>query len=239
MREMFPTAATPAKPELWLNMECGEHRRFQARMDAGPVAKAVILTAVRKSRRLTRSAGLPTNSCRNRKPPTSIFRHTRMSTDENRKSPATLIVGLIVLAIGLGLVWINAYDIYRGAASKSWPSVKGTVQSSKVKRIDRAGKPDRFETNIRYTYQVDGRTYSSSRIKFGERMSTRMEVEPVVAKYPRGTEVDVFYKPGAPEEAVLETVMSLNVFALLFSPLILLFGLYLLRSGFKHWRGSS
>lgn len=162
-----------------------------------------------------------------------------MSTDATRKSPATLIAGMIILAVGIGLTGINAYDIYRGAASNSWPSVKGTVQSSKVKRINRARKSDRFETDIRYTYQVDGRTYSGTRIKFGERMSTRMEAESAFARYPRGSEVDVFYKPGAPGEAVLETVMSFNVSAILFSPLILLLGLYLLRSGFKQWRGAS
>lgn len=162
-----------------------------------------------------------------------------MSTAGNGKSPATLIVGMILLALGLGLIGKSAYDIFRGASTDSWPSVKGTVQTSKVKRIDRVGKPDRFETDIRYTYEVDGQTYRGSRVNFGERLGTWVEVAPVVERYSRGSEVDVYYQPGAPEEAVLETVMSVNVFALLFSPFIVAFGFYLVRTGFKQLRGSS
>lgn len=149
------------------------------------------------------------------------------------------MVGIVIFLIGLGLVGKIAYDIYRGGSSGSWPSVKGTVQSSKVKRIDRVGKPHRFETDIRYSYEVDGKSYSGSRIKFGERRGLRQDIEPIVAKYPRGSEVDVFYKPNAPEEAVLETVMSFNVLKIFSSPLFLLFGLYLSRSGLNQLRATT
>lgn len=37
-----------------------------------------------------------------------------MSTNENRKSPATWIAGIIISAVGLGLVGINAYNLYHG-----------------------------------------------------------------------------------------------------------------------------
>lgn len=164
-----------------------------------------------------------------------------MSIARKKKPSAALIAGIIISVVGFGLIGIIACDIYVGTVSKSWPSVTGAVQSSQVDQVTKRIKHHRYKADIRYTYKVDGKSYSSSRIDFSTSRGylSRSEAEGIVAKYPRGSEVRVFYKQGDPEEAVLESVIKFNVSTLLFSPLILLLGLYLLRSGLKELRNAS
>ena len=164
-----------------------------------------------------------------------------MSIDRKKKTPAALIAGIIISAVGVGLIGIIAYDIYGVSISKSWPSVTGAVQSSQVHQVTRKKKYHRYEANIRYTYEVEGKSYRGSRIDFSTSISylSRSEAQAIVAKYPSGREVRVFYKRDDPEEAVLESVIRFNGSTLLFSPFILLLGLYLLRSGFKELRDVS
>ncbi len=159
-----------------------------------------------------------------------------MSMDQATPPKNSLIGGLIILVIGLGLIAYNGYNIYRSSISGSWPSVKGTVQSSSVKRINRAKKSDRYQVNIVYKYEVEGKSYNGSRVRFGEQPDTSMEADSIVAKYPVKSEVTVYYQPGNPEEAVLETSISINFITLLLAPLIVLFGLYLLYSSLKQLR---
>jgi hypothetical protein len=68
-------------------MDCGEHRRFQARMDADSPAKAVIFTAVPKSRRLTRPARLPINFIANRKQPSKDSLRSRVRKSATAENP--------------------------------------------------------------------------------------------------------------------------------------------------------
>jgi hypothetical protein len=164
-----------------------------------------------------------------------------MSIARKKKPPAALIAGIIISVVGFGLIGMLTRDIYGGVMSKTWPSVSGSVQSSQVHQVTKKIKHHRYKADIRYAYKVEGKSYSSRRIDFStsNRYLSRSEAEGIVAKYPRGSEVRVFYKQGDPEEAVLESVIKFNVSTLLFSPLILLLGLYLLRSGLKELRNAS
>jgi hypothetical protein len=164
-----------------------------------------------------------------------------MSVARKKKTPAALIAGIIISVVGVWLIGMLARDIHGGVISKTWPSVSGSVQSSQVHQVTKKIKHHRYKADIRYTYEVEGKSYSSSRIDFSTSREylSHSEAQAIVAKYPRGSEVRVLYKQDDPEEAVLESVIKLNVSTLLFSPFILLLGLYLLRSGFKQFPGVS
>ena len=54
-------------------------------------------------------------------------------------------------------------------------------------------------------YPVGGETHESEAIKFGGQAAmSRAFAEPLVAKYPIGARVDVYYDPHDPKNAVLE-----------------------------------
>jgi len=117
----------------------------------------------------------------------------------------------VAASIFLFLTWCFALGIWRGrnqvAAGKTWARTKGEIVASEV--VAEGSHTDDDDTDctavVRYRYAVDGKTYDSDRIAFGERGHTmRMLASQVVAKYPVGAQVDVFYNPKRPSSAVLE-----------------------------------
>src|SRR6185295_5200980 len=58
---------------------------------------------------------------------------------------------------------------------------------------------------VRYRYTVGQKTYESDDIAFGgQGHTTRLLAQQIVAKYPAGAQVQVFYNPKRPSQAVLE-----------------------------------
>jgi hypothetical protein len=113
------------------------------------------------------------------------------------------LVGGIVL---LGWQW-NA----RGgaAATLEWPTTTGKVVSSEIeeKQVYRRKRLRQvFEPQIQYSYQVDGRDYTASRVDYFEDDDFENEDKAigVTEKYPVGKEVNVSYDPQDPASAVLE-----------------------------------
>lgn len=63
-----------------------------------------------------------------------------------------------------------------------------------------------------YTYEVDGKPMSSKRVSF-EVFGEKFDAERVVARYPAGTRVKVFYNPEDPGRAVLITGVDATTWA--------------------------
>ncbi len=62
-----------------------------------------------------------------------------------------------------------------------------------------------YSAEILYDYKVDGETYSSNRVGYGDYGSSNPSgARKVVNKYPEGLELEVFYMPDKPDESVLE-----------------------------------
>jgi Protein of unknown function (DUF3592) len=70
----------------------------------------------------------------------------------------------------------------------------------------RLGKGPRNLADVTYAYEVNGTSYESSRIRFGQgRTRFRSQAEELVGRYPAGSDVDVHYNPADPGVAVLDT----------------------------------
>jgi hypothetical protein len=87
--------------------------------------------------------------------------------------------------------------------STAWPRVRGEVVDTRLvwSSSPRAGKA--YWPTIRYRYSVRGTTFSGDRVSF-QPAYARAEAEAAVARFPAGSLVSVWYRPGDPGNAVLE-----------------------------------
>jgi hypothetical protein len=123
-------------------------------------------------------------------------------------------------------------------AVKNWPSVPGKVTTSRVSYKSSSDKTDATPF-ITYVYDVDGKTYKEGGISPGVlTLSDKMDAEKVVARYPRGSVVTVYYNPKNPSQAVLEKnsqaqiggMYGILIFGNLLIPIVVL----LVKVVFKH-----
>jgi hypothetical protein len=100
---------------------------------------------------------------------------------------------------------LGAYKNVRlSKASASWPTVPGVVTAA-----DRAKVGWRTQPRVTFSYSMDGKAYSSSKVSFAAGVS-KTEIEPILSRYPLSRPVEVHDQPGNPEVAILETGPNRN-----------------------------
>jgi hypothetical protein len=121
-----------------------------------------------------------------------------------------LTIPFFVFLILFSLAWLalSLFVMRRSLGSRSWPRTVGTVVSTEVKRTLTGGVPVdsvSYEPCVTYTYSVRGRQYQHDKLTAAVTPGIR---EPagaaaIVAKYPVGRQVTVFYNPADHGDAVL------------------------------------
>jgi hypothetical protein len=113
------------------------------------------------------------------------------------------IVALLLLAAGLVAVIHVVRTSRKVQEAQLWPSVKGLVNTSVVKRS--GGRNRVYRAKIEYTYVVGGREHVGKRYALGGELDTssRARAEERCARYPEGSEPDVYYDPANPSDACL------------------------------------
>ena len=113
----------------------------------------------------------------------------------------------MVVASGTGLAIYGLILRDRGESTLRWPSVRGKVYASRVvEEKSRDGDNDTmYRPEIRYEYVVDGKEFAAKRLGLEEKSASwRSYADGVVSRFPVGREVEIFYNPGNPGEALLE-----------------------------------
>ena len=92
--------------------------------------------------------------------------------------------------------------ICRAKKSINWPTTPGVIKESFIRSDDENG----YNPRVRFIYQVNGKEYESSEISTKQRSDTlnRKPAEAIIAQYPEGLEVSVYYDPRDPGYGVLE-----------------------------------
>ena len=111
---------------------------------------------------------------------------------------------LIFLAVGIGLsIW--GWDVLQNARiSESWPTTTGEILSSNV-RTDNDDDGTSYFGDVTFRYAVAELPYTSDNVNFGQDgSSNRGHAEEIVARYPTGSQVTVYYDPNDAQTAVLE-----------------------------------
>ena len=123
-------------------------------------------------------------------------------------------VCFIFFVIGIFITRAAILNRRKAEESTSWPSVQGTITKAWVetqKHEDDDGSVTithfpRWE----YEFVISGMTYTSQNISFGGTGGSHNEYEAQegLNQYPVNSQVQVFYNPSNPEEAVLEPGMQ-------------------------------
>jgi hypothetical protein len=117
---------------------------------------------------------------------------------------------LLFFAIGAFLLYNSFKGRQKAGESQRWPNTGGQITEARVTRsmhTDSDGDTSySYEPHVRYTYQVGGREYFGEKITFGfkQTYSSESKALNVLARFPLGGQVNVFYNPANPEDAVLE-----------------------------------
>jgi hypothetical protein len=129
-----------------------------------------------------------------------------------------LFVGFIVVLMLFvnGVLLFNIFSARRKAsAMQTWPSAPGSIVESEL-RSRRRGNRRIYYPHIVYQYNVMGQTYTGKRISPGPESGSSRARE-LVAKYPPGAPVTVYYDPQNPSDAALERDFSKTMPRLWFS----------------------
>lgn len=106
-----------------------------------------------------------------------------------------VVLGLWILIWGYGMA-------LRVRSSNTWPVTRGIVFFSAIEK-KYGGEQQPL---VRYAYRVNQKEYQSRQIGFGlfDEPGGKGRDETIVARYPAGSVVDVYYHPDNPDQAVLE-----------------------------------
>lgn len=112
-----------------------------------------------------------------------------------------IVVGLLAAVVGV----INARKLRETA---DWPQADGTVTSAEVVEVERRGRSITYIDSpvITYSYWVDGQLFFNDVVVL-DRLPDQADSAPgrrILATYPEGTPVRVFYNPADPQESFLE-----------------------------------
>ena len=136
---------------------------------------------------------------------------------------------LIVFPFAVYKAWKN---VQMAKASVNWPTTTGRITASDIKKVVFRRQPQ-----ITYAYSVNGTAFVSQRVSFAGGYKPK-EVDPILARYPVGSEVVVAHDPQKPAEATLETGANKQVKAQL-NVLLICFVLIVVVNILSYWVRSS
>ena len=115
----------------------------------------------------------------------------------------TLIIGFVLIILNIVFLTVIFFMRKKMAAVSQWPSTKGTVMTSTIEWRSSSDSGSTAYPVVQYSYQVNGQAYQSYKLAPGPELGGT-GANKVVARYPAGAQVMVFYNPQNPSEAVLE-----------------------------------
>jgi Protein of unknown function (DUF3592) len=130
-----------------------------------------------------------------------------------QKVQTALVISVTLIGGVLSLVKLGP-DVVHGYRTHSWPTVSATVVESRwlthhatgdAYNQQQMGKGYTHTPEIKYTYQVSGAAFTSLRYRHGNATQTSVPVvQEIVARYPVGQTVLVYYDPENPADSVIE-----------------------------------
>ena len=131
-----------------------------------------------------------------------------------------------LLAVGMAILMF-AYLVMVATdhlQARHWPQCAGKVVESAVEEVTGDSQIGAsFAPRIRFLYYAAGKPREGRQFAFHVWNGSRIRAEAIVARYPVGSVVTVYYHPDRPEQAVLETESAgLSVAVAVWAGLVLL-----------------
>lgn len=115
----------------------------------------------------------------------------------------TFIIGFVLIILNVVFLAVIYFMRRKMAAVSQWPSTMGTVLASTIEWRHSSDSGSTAYPVVQYSYQVNGQAYQSYKLAPGPEVGGT-GANKVVARYPAGAQVMVFYDPQNPSDAVLE-----------------------------------
>ncbi len=110
--------------------------------------------------------------------------------------------GAIFVVIGLASSWAAFLDHRKAQAALAWPATQGKVLFASVREV--RGDSTTYKPDILYEYHAHGLHHSAKVWRFGAfSNSSKSKTEAIIAEYPYGRDITVFFNPQNPADAVL------------------------------------
>jgi hypothetical protein len=146
---------------------------------------------------------------------------------------------MIPIILLVGGAWATGDEINlwrRHTASAQWPKTPATITHTEVTSYtthsSKAGTHTYYHIHIEYSYTVDGRVYTSTRITFQDGDTRTIRDNPGKAygyadKFVEGSTVEIWYNPEQPQDSILERRFSTTKLGswLMFSLVVFFIGL--------------
>lgn len=126
----------------------------------------------------------------------------------------TTVFLLVFVGVGIGLSLWGWSVLQNARVSQSWPQTPGEIVSSRV-RTDEDENGTSYFGEVTFHYVVADSRYTSDNVSFGQYSGNRSHAEEIVAKYPVGSQVTVYYDPNEVETAVLEPGVTWSSYLLI------------------------
>ena len=119
----------------------------------------------------------------------------------------------LFLVVGAVFTGFGIHGLALGFASRSWPSTEGHITQSKVERRTDTepigGERIRFSgpayyAVVAYEFTVDGATYKADRVASADIGGGEAHARRIAERYPKGSDVRVYYMPENPSTCLLE-----------------------------------
>lgn len=129
----------------------------------------------------------------------------------NENKPAG-IANAAYLLFSVCLIWGGGDMIFSGLkswregdASTRWSIIQGRIRSASILPYEDRQRT-RYRIYLRYTYHIGGATFESDQIYLNAVVTydSMEQAREFLADYPKGVEVDVYFNPDDPRDAVLK-----------------------------------
>lgn len=125
-----------------------------------------------------------------------------------------IVILLIGCAAGLAIIGYSLKPMRDARKAKTWPMIEATVVRSDVREVvgrtkksgtNRSESVTRYQADVVYEYTVSGVKHTASRIDYTyHAYPAPDDLAPVLARFPEGATIRVYYNPDEPSDAVIE-----------------------------------
>ena len=138
---------------------------------------------------------------------------------------------LIIFGAGIWAIAFSFSPLENKKDSESWERANAVIRSSDVEKFERKEKKPgdsyaktkiTYKPKITYSYRVEENEYTGDRIDFSNlSYSDLQKAKEVLQTYTIGKEIEIFYNPLVPAEAVItrdaQAIIPLTYFGILLS----------------------
>ena len=137
-----------------------------------------------------------------------IYRgHQSISDVKGGKWVIRVCLGAFFLA-GLGMLVFGVLNLIKAKESEEWEGVDGVITSSEISE-HRGEDSTTYGADVTYTYRIKGKEYEGDSVTVSEMSTSNYgRAQKIVAQYPKGDDVTVYYDSSDPSDSVLERGIS-------------------------------